>query len=38
MHSSLAEKRDYAINPVAAVAAVLVMFWGAVAGLLWCLL
>ena len=36
MHSSFADKRDTTINPIAAVAAVLVLFWGTVAGLLWC--
>jgi len=35
MDSSFAGKRDFAINPAAAVAAVLVLFWGTVAILLW---
>jgi len=38
MHSSVAEKRDYVIHPAAAVAIVLIVFWGAVAALIWCLL
>jgi len=37
MQSSFAGKRDITINPVAAIAAVLVPFWGIVAVLLWCL-
>jgi hypothetical protein len=35
MDSSFAGRRDVTINPAAAVAAVLVLFWGSVAILLW---
>jgi len=35
MENSFAGKREFTINPPAAVAAVLVLFWGSVAILLW---
>ena len=35
MESGIVGKRDFVINPPAAVAAVLVLFWGTVAILWW---
>jgi hypothetical protein len=37
MQSSSAGKPDITINPVTAIAAVLIPFWGTIAVLLWCL-
>ena len=35
MQGSVADKRDISLDPVTVVAAVLALFWGAVAVLLW---